>query len=387
MTGRFHPAAWLAWLAAALVAVNALTNPFALAVALAAMTVVAAAFATGAASRTFSLSLKLGATFLALRVVLFGLTGHTGDTTLFSLPEVGLPSWLGGLTLGGSVTAEVVTHSLNEGLKLAAFLACFGAFLSVADVSRLLRLLPRFLAEAGLVVTIGVVFVPTIVRSAADIRDAQRLRGHRFRGLRSSLPLVAPVLATALERSITLAESMEVRGYGRRQAGAPGAEARARAVALGGALAMASGGALALYGRGPAALRWGLTGAGLAALGGALRSLARLVPRTRYRTERPDAWDAMLGALSLALAAAVVAGPARVAAWSPYPRVAWPPLELGPTLLPAALAFPAALAALRARRILHAARRAERPALPRAAIAAATPPSPRAPARAPGEAR
>lgn len=368
MTERFHPGAWLAWLAAALVAVNALSNPFSLAVALAATAVVAAVFSAGVEqSRTFALALRLGAVFLVLRVVLYGLTGHTGETVLFTLPRAGLPSWLGGLTLGGPVTAEVVTHSLAEGLKLAAFLVCFGAFLAAADVSRLLRLLPRFLSEAGLVVTIGIVFVPTLVRAASDIRDAQRLRGHRFRGIRSALPLVAPVLAAALERSVWLAESMEVRGYGRRAGGAHGAEARARGLALLGALFLAGGGALALAEGGPAGLRWALVGTGVAALVLGMHRVSRLVPRTRYRDARPGAWDAAFAIAALALAAAVgVNG----GSWSPYPRVSWPPLDAAGVLLPAALVFPAALMPLRVARVARAAGRAERPA----AVVAATGP-------------
>jgi energy-coupling factor transport system permease protein len=40
------------------------------------------------------------------------------------------------------------------------------------------------------------------------------VRGHRFHGLRDLLPLIMPLLVTALERAMQLAESMEARGFG-----------------------------------------------------------------------------------------------------------------------------------------------------------------------------
>jgi energy-coupling factor transport system permease protein len=56
--------------------------------------------------------------------------------------------------------------------------------------------------------------VPGIGRSYQAIREAQRMRGWRPRGPRSWTELMVPVLLTALEDSIQLAESMEARAYG-----------------------------------------------------------------------------------------------------------------------------------------------------------------------------
>lgn len=350
----FHPKAWVAWLAAAGTAVVAVDNPLATLVALAALVAVAAGFAArGPEGRSYAVLLKLGLAFLVVRVALFGLTGHAGDTTLATLPRVALPRWLGGLEVGGPLTAEVLAQSAAEGLRIAAFLACLGVFLSVVETYRVVRLLPRFLFEAGLIVSIAIAFVPAILRTAADVRDAQRLRGHRFRGLRSLRPLVVPVLASALERSLTLAASMETRGYGRRAGRAHRAEAAARAVALAGLVALAAGGALSLTRGGPVPLAVAaLGGAGLAA---SLAAIARAVPRTRYRPERTDAWDRALIACSAAVAALAVAARALPAArWYAYPAVAMPAIDAR-VLAPAALlAAPVALALARAARLRRA---------------------------------
>lgn len=351
----FHTIAWLAWLVSSVLVVNALESPLAVPIIFGALAAVAGVFAvSGPESRSFATLLKIGLAFTVVRVILFAATGHTGETTLFTTPEARLPRWLGDLRIGGRVTAEVVLQSGLEGLRLAAFLACFGAFLAVTDVYRVLRLLPRFLAEAGLVVTIALAFTPTMFRAAGEIRDAQRLRGHRVRGIRRILPLALPVLSTGLERSVTLAESMDVRGYGRRIDGFARVEAWARAGILTGTLALSIGGGLYLFDRGPLAASVAVLAAGALALVGGLAALSRAIPRTRMRRERWVAWD---WALSVAAAAAAAAAMTLRAVapdatrYYPYPEAFWPPLHLGVVVVAAVIALPAFIGAARTIRL------------------------------------
>lgn len=348
MTRSFHAKAWLAWAAAAAVFTLAIDNALASGCALLALAVVAASFRSqGPEGRTAALFFKLGLAIIAVRVVLFGLTGHTGETTLFTLPSAGLPKWLGGFTIGGRVTGEVLAQEIAEGLKIAAFLACFGVFLASVETYRVLRMLPRFLFEAGLVVGIAITFVPSLLRSAAEIRDAQRLRGHRFRGLRSLRPLVVPVLAGALERSLTLAASMEARGFGRTGGTKQRRETLARAGVLAGLAALCAGGGFALAGRTIAGT--GAAVAGAIAIGAGLRALSGAVARTRLRAERLDAWDSALIASSAGIAVLTIAARSLDAAhWYPYPAVHLPAADLRLIMLAASLALPAAIAPLRA---------------------------------------
>ncbi|MFA5889730.1 MAG: energy-coupling factor transporter transmembrane component T [Actinomycetota bacterium] len=350
----FHATAWLAWCASAATLVLVIGNPFVTLTAIAALAVVAVAFAApGPEGRSYLLMLKIGLVFLAARVALFGLTGHAGSTTLVTLPSVGLPQWLGGFSLGGAVTGEVLGQQLADGLKIAAFLVCFGVFMSVVETYRVLRLLPRFAFEAGLVLGIALAFIPVLMRSAASVRDAQRLRGHRFRGLRSLRPLVVPVLANALERSLTLAASMESRGYGRAQRIPDRVEAAARSAALVSLCAVTAGGALVLFGRTlPGAALAVLGGAGLA---GALRALARSVQRTRFRPDPADVWDRVLIGGSFALMAFTVAASKLGGAhWYAYPSVSWPALDARLIALAAALVLPVGLASARTARMRRA---------------------------------
>jgi energy-coupling factor transport system permease protein len=293
---RFHEKAWLAWAVAASAVALSIDNPLVSVLTLAVMAMVGGAGATREPEgRSFGVMVKIGLAFVALRVVLFALTGHTGDTTLVTVPEFALPKLLGGFSIGGRITGEVVAQSMAEGLKVATFLAVFGIFVSVVDPARILRMLPRRLHDAGLVVGIALTFVPTIMRTAADVRDAQRLRGARARGLRSLRPLVVPVVSGALERSLALAASMESRGFGRART------------------------------------------------------------PTRIPSERVDGWDrAVIVAASATIVLVAITRGIGAAQWYPYPVLTWPTLDARLIACAVSLGAPLAIALARDARMARA---------------------------------
>ena len=116
--------------------------------------------------------------------------------------------------VGGPITLESLFFGLSSGLNLFAILLLFAAFNVAVETHRLLRWIPVGLFQAGVVVSIALAFIPQMISGLQSIREAQRIRGHRFRGIRDLLPLFVPLLTTGLERSLTLAESMEARGFG-----------------------------------------------------------------------------------------------------------------------------------------------------------------------------
>ncbi|MHB8512074.1 MAG: energy-coupling factor transporter transmembrane component T [Actinomycetota bacterium] len=205
--------AWLVWTLCSVIAIQLAPSPIALGVAAMGMIFTAAKLSIDRGP--LALMLKIGIVMIVVRVVLFGLSGHVaGQPTLFTMPSLTLPSFLGGFRLGGAISTSVVETSAQEGLRLAAMLLCFGVFLSIVEPVRVLRLVPRFLFEAGMIVAIAINFVPSIVRTARDVREAQQLRGHRARGVRMAAAIALPVLSTTIERSSAIAESMESRGFG-----------------------------------------------------------------------------------------------------------------------------------------------------------------------------
>lgn len=68
----------------------------------------------------------------------------------------------------------------------------------------------------GLIVAVGVAFVPTTITAIQDVREADKARtgGRPIRRGRLIRQIV-PVLENGLERAVTLAESMDSRGFAR----------------------------------------------------------------------------------------------------------------------------------------------------------------------------
>ncbi|MFN8503887.1 energy-coupling factor transporter transmembrane component T [Kouleothrix sp.] len=363
---------WLAWLLAALLVAGLTTNPLYLLLVLLSATLVFLACRTNTplarAYRLFFLAgLVLWIGYVVFAVVTVG--GTRGATVLLRLPKLTLPALLGGVTLGGPISAEDLAWGALRGLRLWALLTIFGTFNALINHYRLLRLAPRSFFHAGLVATIAVAFVPQILRSSQTIVESQRIRGHRFRGARSYLPLVAPLLASSLETSIELAEALDARGYGRTRV-ADLRLGRQQLLVLGGLLLLGAGlfGWL-YYGAPAAAPALALIGAGGLALLLALRALGRLIPRTTYRRERWRRHD------SLAVAAAAVCAASWLGLWlagaagmqyNPYPLLRPPAFHPLAGIAAALLAAPALFAPAR-QRILTRRKRTARPhAAPRA---------------------
>ncbi len=207
LSAACHPVVWLLWLLAAALPALTTRNPLYLVIVLlAAALVYQAVAARSPFGRDWRLVLRFALTLWAFTLAFDVLTWHYGATPLLTLPD----NWP---VVGGPITLEALAFGLTSGLALATLLLVFAAFNAAVDHYQLLRLLPPFIYQAGLVTSIALTFVPQTVASLRDIREAQMLRGHRFRGLRDLVPLLLPLLTTGLERAIQLAESMEARAF------------------------------------------------------------------------------------------------------------------------------------------------------------------------------
>ena len=328
-----HPGAWWLWAGGLAAVAMRTTNVVLLGLLLAVVAYVVAARRSSAPwSRSFSSFLKLGLVVVALRMLLTVLFGaRLPGTVVFTIPTVELPSWMAGVHLGGEVTVPMLVQAFAAGFRLAVLLAVFGALNSLCSPYRMLRSLPAVLYEAGVAVTVALAFAPQAVTSLGRLRDARRLRGRPTRGLHAVRGLALPVLEGALDRSVSLAASMDARGYGRRG----DASSRARAVAVGatvvGLLAVCVGLYAVLDAGAPRSLGLPVLGIGSALLAVALFAGGRRSARTRYRPD-PWAWPEWAIAASgvVALAGSLVAGATDPASLQPalvpltWPGLAWP---------------------------------------------------------------
>ncbi|HJX37036.1 MAG TPA: energy-coupling factor transporter transmembrane component T, partial [Anaerolineae bacterium] len=190
------------------------------------------------------------------------------------------------------------------------------------------RFVPSFLYQTGMIASIAIAFVPQMVSSLRDIREAQAIRGHRFRGIRDLLPLFVPLLTTGLERAVQLAESMEARGFGN----VGGDRSRARQLVYRLLIACS------LFGLLVAAFAYGywsdspwasalLGSASLMLLAGTVTAMGRGAKRSRYRHELWRSRDTLVSAVSVVSILVIALFwllDTDTLFFYPYPRLSWP---------------------------------------------------------------
>ena len=163
-------------------------------------------------SKSFAISLRIGALILAIRTAVGILIGvPIPGRILFRIPLVDLPSWLPGIRIGGAVTLERLGSSIHEGFIIATIIALFGAATSLTSPRKLLRILPIFIYEIGITLVIATSLFPQLAQSARRIQLARRLRGYEKLSVRE---LALPLLEESLARSLQLAAAMDSRGFG-----------------------------------------------------------------------------------------------------------------------------------------------------------------------------
>lgn len=334
-----HAGAWLCWLAAVVVLLTLTRNPIYLALALAWIAGVGLVVARMPSLGQTALPLspwRFALVVVPLSALVNGLTVHVGGTVVARLPA----SWP---LFGGPITLEALVYGALNGLALTGLFAAFAVAMRMTPLRQVIQLIPRAYYAVALIVAIAVTFVPSTLRQARQIREAQAVRGHRLQGWRSWLPLWLPLVTGGLERALQLAEAMTARGFA---GGPPLHDAWTRAGVIGGLLAAAAGLLLRTV--------WGQTAAGawLLLLGGALVVAAiwqagRRRPHTLYRPApwRGADWLVAGGALAT-IAVLLLPGEGRASLfYSPYPLLTTPEFALGLGLATWGLLVPAAVLA------------------------------------------
>lgn len=211
-----HPLAWWLWsalLATTLVRLHIAWLTVAAIVAIALL--VKFLKSDGPWSDSFYWALKLAFAVIIFRVfigVIIGVPvpGHT----LFTIPNIPLPNWMAGITLGGPVTWERVSSTVIESLNIASIIAIFGAATSLTNPRAVLRSMPPIFYEVGMVLVIATTLTPQLVGNLKRIRIAQKIRGISSSKFLSWRQIAMPLLEDSLARALDLAAAMDSRGYG-----------------------------------------------------------------------------------------------------------------------------------------------------------------------------
>ena len=199
------PRAWLIWSLAAVTIALVSNNPiYRVLVALAALDVLVVWAPPGRSRKPLAFALVAAAVLAALVNVL---ASHTGADVLVRLPE-----WLP--LAGGPITVESLAYGGAMGMGLVAALLAVAPLSLVLEPHDVVDAMPSALERTGIAVATSMNLVSGIGRTFVSVRDAQQMRGWRPRGLRSWNEVLVPVVLTAIEDSVLLAEAMEARGFG-----------------------------------------------------------------------------------------------------------------------------------------------------------------------------
>jgi energy-coupling factor transport system permease protein len=199
------PRAWLVWSIAAVTVALMSDNPvYRVLVALAALNALLAWLPPERNRRPLGFALVVAAVLAALINVL---ASHTGADVLLRLP-----AWLP--LVGGPITLESLAFGGAISLGLVAALLAVAPLSLVLQPHDVVDAMPASMERTGVAVATSMNLVSGIGRTFVSVRDAQQMRGWRPRGLRSWNEVLVPVVLTAIEDSVLLAEAMEARAFG-----------------------------------------------------------------------------------------------------------------------------------------------------------------------------
>jgi energy-coupling factor transport system permease protein len=327
-----QPLSWAGWVAAVVTIATLTRQPVYLLLVLASIGAVRWRCVQEPEKQSLFSSLHLALLLFASTALINWATVRAGTTELFALP-----GWIP--LLGGGWTLEALTYGALNGLALTTLLVGFSVLHQVVAVRALLRLTPRAYYPVAVVLSIAVTFVPTTLLQLQQIREAQAVRGHRLRGVRSWLPLIVPLLEGGIERSLQLAEAMVARGFA--SLSAPHARG-AQGLALAGFASLVVGWLLQLS---AGTMWWTLlpmAGGGAALVFGLWRA-GRQHPYTVYRPQpwQSRDWIVLAGALLAAGAYLLPIFDRSTLFYSPYPTLTGLALDWRIGLATAGLVFPA----------------------------------------------
>jgi energy-coupling factor transport system permease protein len=147
--------------------------------------------------------------------IVFNIQNPDEPTALF-LPGFSINLGFGpAVQLFGEVSFEALLDGASDGLRLAAIILSVAMASSLANPRTLLRSTPSVLYEIASAVSVAINLAPQMILSLQRVRKAKSLRG-RSKGFGSLAGTVIPVLEDAIESSLSLAASMDARGFGRK---------------------------------------------------------------------------------------------------------------------------------------------------------------------------
>lgn len=148
---------------------------------------------------------------MVLPVMLFAavinpLVSHQGVTVLFRLPS------------GNAFTLEALLYGVSAAVRLGTALLWFVGWNAVMTSDKFVYLFGRVIPSLALTISMGLRFVPRLLRRTREVAQAQKALLPEESGLlakvRRAGRVVSIVITWALENALDTADAMKSRGYG-----------------------------------------------------------------------------------------------------------------------------------------------------------------------------
>jgi energy-coupling factor transport system permease protein len=154
-------------------------------------------------------TLRVVALPILILTILVNVLVSRGGLTVFA--RLGYFGPLGQMNL----TLEAAFYGLLVGVRLLIVMLAAVLVSSAVDPDELLRSLRRIYPSSALAATVATRLIPVLARDAERLTDAQRCRPSAAAGGgRARLGILRAVIAGSLDRSLDVAATLEVRGYG-----------------------------------------------------------------------------------------------------------------------------------------------------------------------------
>jgi energy-coupling factor transport system permease protein len=229
------------------------------------------------------------------------------DTTALDIPGFSVNLGFGPpVELFGAVGIQALVGGATDGLRLAAIILSIGMASSLANPRTLLKSTPSALYEIASAISVAINLAPQMISSLQRVQKARSLRG-RSKGLGSMAGTVIPVLEDAIDSSLSLAASMDSRGFGRRGNMSKSLVLSARLSSLMAVGFLSIGSFTLLVGQ-TQTLGWVLIGVGIMASFASIRINSKSQIRTRYEPAKLQFFDAIVLSFTAALLIAAILG-------------------------------------------------------------------------------
>lgn len=131
---------------------------------------------------------------------------HNGESILFFLND-------------NPVTMEALIYGFAMGMMLISIMYWFYCYNEIMTSDKFIYLFGKIIPSIGLIITIGLRFIPTFKHQLKKINNAQKILGLYSKGgimdkIKNNLRVLSALITWSLENAIDTASSMKARGYG-----------------------------------------------------------------------------------------------------------------------------------------------------------------------------